>query len=197
MTRCDLQNPGARKTVCRVWRHLRARFPDDARVLAAIVKQIVPLTDAVVDEGASRGSMGGFSLIEEELAFYARVSEEHGQGYGTMKLPDADELTAGEVAHEMGHAFASCEDLITRDAPMGEWASQAVADMHAVRWGLLTLEEIRQRHARNVAALEPGEVNLQTAYMHHGPPPGGDWIELGDQRWRLREDFIFELMDRS
>ena len=75
---------------------------------------------------------------------------------------------------------------------MDEWDSEAAADMHAVRWGLLTLEDIRLRHADNVSSVQGLGVTCGAAWVHHGPVPGGSWIELAGARWRLREDFIFE-----
>jgi hypothetical protein len=180
MKRCELKNPNARKTLADVWRHLRARFPADARFLSAIITRMEPLTDGEAEDGTRGwwipdGTGTNFPLGSAEMhAWYNRLDRffdgtDHGKGYGMMKLPDDDALTAGVVAHEMGHAFASDEDETERRAPDSEWASEATADMHATRWGLLTLDDIRNRHAANVAAVDGA------AWVHHGPPPGGGW----------------------
>ncbi len=202
--RCStLENPNAREVLATVWRHLRAHFPADARFLAAIVKRIEPLPDEEVEDG-TRGwwkpdeTGSNFWLQSPEWqAWWGRLDRlfggaEHGRVYGTMELPDDERLTAADVAHEMGHAFTSDDDLAERNAPHDEWASEAAADMHAVRWGLLTCESIRRRHADNVAAVAGQSPTCGSAWQHHGPPPGGDWFETDGARWRLREDFVFE-----
>jgi hypothetical protein len=189
MKRCELQTPHGRETVAAVWQHLRDKFPSDAHILELIVKSIVPLRDVEIADG-TRGEWVAisFATFEEEKAFYSSVSEAHGRGYGIIKLMDTDDLTIKDVAHELGHAFTSDEDLVERGGP-DEWASEAAADMHAVRWGLLTLEDIRQRYQRNTAHV--GQEIGNPAWIHHGPPPGGGWIENDGARWWLQEDFVF------
>jgi len=193
MKRCELQNPSARNAVAAVWRHLRAHFPADARFLAAIVKRIVPVAEADA-EGGDCGQWldDAFLSLAEQIAWYERFGDEHGRGYGTMKLLDSDALSTLVVAHEMGHAFTSDEDLDDRGGP-DEWNSEAAADMHAVRWGLLTLEDIRHRFLRNLGEQE--DETCGAAWTHHGPVPGGDWFEDAGVRWRLGEDFVFERGD--
>lgn len=183
MKRCILKNPHARKTVAAVWRHLRAHFPDDARLLGRIITEIAPLS-AHTDDGATGGQWFLFPFEEYEEA------EEHGRGHGRMELSDDDQLTPNTVAHEMGHAFTSDEELIERGGPSDEWASEAAADMHAVRWGMLTLDDIRMRNERNE------ENALVDGVFHHGPVPGGGWVEIYGERWRLRDDFVFERTDK-
>ncbi len=115
-------------------------------------------------------------------------------GRHTMLLVDSDELDRGTVAHEMGHAITSDGDLRARRSPEPEWACEASADMHAVRWGLLSLEEIRRRFEENVAAARGQGVPEDAAWAHHGPPPGGQPFSVNGRWWRLREDFVFEEM---
>lgn len=190
MKRYKLKNPNARKTVAAVWRHLRAHFAEDARLLFRIIKEITPLSDYANDGGTNgQWFLFPFQDFGEQATFYRMNGGEHGQGYGRMELLDDNQLTPDIVAHEMGHAFTSEDDLYKRNGP-DEWASEAAADMHAVRWGLLTCESIRRRHAAAVAA-EAGN-----CWMHHGPPPGGGWIEYDGARWRLHENFEFERIDK-
>jgi hypothetical protein len=190
---CELHNPTARKTVGAVWRHLRANFLGDADFLAGIVKRIIPLS-AVEAAAGTQGQWNpaDFKSLDETVAFYRRFGDDHGQYFGVLELLDTAQLSTQVVAHELGHAFASLEDLMGRDAPTDEWASEAVADMHAVRWGLLTLDDIRQRHADNIAGPVAVELTTVTAWVHHGPVPGGGWIEIYGDRWRLSERFVFE-----
>jgi len=57
----------------------------------------------------------------------------------------------------------------------------------------LTCEEIRLRCEQNIAAVQGERFRSRAAWAHHGPPPGGNWMEVDGARWRLREeDFVFE-----
>ncbi len=191
MTHCTLQNEKARETVAYAWKHLRKHFPADARFLSAIIRSIAPLSDAEAADGTSgQWFPESFNSPEEQRAYYLRYGDA-GDGYGTLKLLDSTDITVGIVAHEMGHAFTSEDHLYERAAPDDAWAMEAAADMHAVRWGLLTIPDIRDRYERNTSA--PSEIDpLGTCWLHHGPPPGGDGFELWGRRWHLNEDFIFE-----
>lgn len=193
MKRCHLKNCKARHTVASVWRQLRKYHKTDARCLARIVKRIAPLSPNSAEDG-TEGKWTGepFSTYEEMLAFRTHVSSQHGQGYGSMELRDSDELSAHIVGHEFGHAFSSEDDLYERNAPSEEWASEAAADMHAMRWGLLTRDEIHRRYSDNLAAIEGLNSTHDCGLAHHGPPPGGGWFEIYGQCYRLTDDFVFE-----
>jgi hypothetical protein len=189
MVPCSLKNPVARSVVEKVWKHLRSHFPGDCRILTLIVKRI----DALTDEETEDGTMGQWCAIhfrdfEEERQWLEKVGAEHGQCDGVIFLLDSEKIDRGTLAHELGHAFSSLEDLSDRKSPIEEWASEAAADMHAVRWGLLTNEDIRQRYNRNVSKGS----GTNTAWGHHGPPPGGCLFEAYGIRYRLNEDFVFE-----
>ena len=181
----SLHNRHAKKVVADVWRHLQERFPDDARILSSIVQTIIP----VPPDQARTGTLGECVRLK-----WQAVGVEHGRGNVTIKLLDSKDLTVGVVAHEFGHAFSSEDDIYERSGPEDEWNSEAAADMHAVRWGLLTCEAIRDRHRRNTEGLQQGVETIGSAWKHHGPPPGGPSFEVYGNWWRLREsDFVFEV----
>ncbi len=195
MKPCLLNNASARQAVAAFWRHLRKEFPSDARFLYSIVTHIQPLTDEEADGTLGEWFLSPIQSWEEQQQY--NLLGDHGQGYGFMKLLDLPALTVAIVAHEMGHAFSTCEDQLDTNAPLDDWASEAAADKHAVRWGLLSIEEIHERHRCNFTGLEiTGDGR---ACHHHGPPPGGTWFDTCGARWRLREDFVFESLpvDRS
>lgn len=174
MRRFKLRNADARRCVAQVWKHLRQHHPEDARLLRALVRRI----EAVPEDDPLRADTVG----------------EWRAGRETILLADSEDLDIGTVAHEMGHAVTRDEELIARQSPRSEWACEASADMHAVRWGLLTLEDIRRRFEDNVAAARGKGVPEDAAWAHHGPPPGGQPFEICGTWWRLREDFVFEEM---
>jgi hypothetical protein len=193
MIPCELKNPAARNVVANVWRYLRKNFPNDACFLARIVTSISPLSEDEAGDGTQgRWRDEGFKNYDDQEIFFSGLGKEHGQTYGRILLLDTSELTVGTVAHELGHAFTSSIDLANRRAPTDEWASEAAADMHAVLWGLLTVEEIQLRYRNNVSFAQEQTMTHEPAWMHHGPPPGMDWVEIYGYRWRLRTDFVFE-----
>jgi hypothetical protein len=84
------------------------------------------------------------------------------------------ELVA-KLAHELGHACTTQDDLDARQSPEDEWASEWAADWYAVkRWGFgAEIESIRDNRDR----------------LHHGPSPGKPFsTETGD--YFLDEDYI-------
>lgn len=81
----------------------------------------------------------------------------------------------GIIAHELGHAAGTREDVDNRGGgPRGEeWAHEAVADMYAYRWGF----------AREIRRTEKSR-----EWTHHGILPGGtvefsDPLPDGTVRW--------------
>ena len=176
---------------------LRKRFPEDARILFGIVKAIIPLPDNETADGTCGEWIPGyFNSLEDQIGYFNRFGD-HGQGYGTLKLLDHDLLTADIIVHEFGHAFSTLEDQLDRGGPLAEWDCEAAADMHAVRWGLMDIQEIQRRHKGNVDAVMGEEFTCGAGWAHHGPVPGGDWMEFNGQRWRLTKDFVFEHIDNS
>jgi len=166
-------------------------------MLSLLIERIEPLTEEEMADGT-----GGqwielpFHSMEEQIAFYGRTGDDCDQYPGYLKLKDNDDLTVEEVAHEFGHAFTSGNDLWDRGGvPTEEWKYEACADMHAVRWGLMTIEHIAARHSNNVEAAQQIGPSDDPAWFHHGPVPGGDWVEFGGKRWRLTKDFVFEVVD--
>ncbi|MCX6991832.1 MAG: helix-turn-helix domain-containing protein [Kiritimatiellaeota bacterium] len=186
MKPCKLQNPTARKIVSQVWRHLRKNFPNDARILTLIVRGISPFNKREVLLGKTgQWNTLDFGSSNETRAWIASVGS-HGRWIGIIKLQDNDQLTIGDVAHEFGYAFTSGEDATRRCAPAIEWADEAAADMHVVRWGLLTCEDIRQRYASDI-----GNWGASARYC---PPPGMECDFYG-RHYRLTEGFVFERIE--
>lgn len=198
-TRCTLENKVARDAVAKVWRHLRAHWPNEARFLAWVVKHIEPLSRDDVEEG----TVGKWvvedhvnhlppdhSLRDQSVGIIEARLDRVKHGRGRVELADNDELTPAVVAHELGHAFTSWDDLRDRKAPTDEWASETAADMHATRWGLLTREDIMRRHEVNVAAESP------EGRLHHGPPPLVD-CEIYGVVYRVNDRFVYERIEQD
>jgi len=190
-TKCTLSDRHARKVVAQAWRHLRKHFPDDARILSVIVRRIVPLSDE--EEGA--GYVGFwirklFKTKAQQQAFEKRFK--HGQGFGFIKLVDNRDLTLASVAHELGHAFTSRADVLARCSPVSEWAHESVADLHAVRWGLLTFKDIEKRHGHEQAGRSYSRIGFGSeGRWHHGPHPSDTPFEYEGRKWVLSKDFVF------
>ena len=84
----------------------------------------------------------------------------------------------GVLAHELGHAVSTPEDVEVRSGLGREWGSELAADHHAARWGFGRL--IASRRSGRCAA-------------HHGPMPGEKVVvAFGEYRvtWRITEDRV-------
>lgn len=186
MKPCKLQNPVARKIVSHVCRHLRKNFPNDARILTIIVQGIKPFNKQEPTYGKTgRWNTIYLKYLDEARAWLEKVGG-HGRWPGIIKLQDNDGLTIGTVAHELGHAFTSDDEIKSRCAPTYDWANEVAADMHAMRWGLLTCKDIQRRNINNTGS--------RRSKFHYDLPPGAECVIYG-QPYRMTKDFIFERIE--
>lgn len=182
---CRLQCPEMRAAVVAVLDRIRDRFPDDHAILLRLVDGIDPLT---ADEAAD-GTLGWwkprrFGTFPERQAWLLDNGFDEWDGTrrpGTILLLDEPHKhTLATVAHELGHAVTTDDDLHDRgECPSDKWASELTADFHATRWG----------YAAEIAAHRP-----HRDWRHHCVGPG-EWFEdqLADglmHRFEVDSDYV-------
>ena len=133
--------------------------------------------------------------VKEVMAACFRRSEESGEdlpwwqdhespGFVDL-LPDHSLDLVAIVAHELGHAATTGDDLDERSALSAEWASECCADFYAHRWGFGP----ELRAARADASAD-----------HHGPGPNMEFTFETDgvvDRYRVTADFGVEFVQRE
>jgi hypothetical protein len=120
-----------------------------------------------------------FPKTVEELRADPRLAE--GITWGNLLL--APEIPAAKlvavIAHELGHALTTGEDLEDVGGPSDEWRSELAADRKAISWGFKVEIEASRKTS------DP---------IHHAV---GEWFEDCGRRWRVTEDLCLEEMGGS
>jgi hypothetical protein len=160
---CFLESAEAREAVRVVLEQIRERCPEDFSTLKSVVQKIVPLPP---EETASDGTLGHwvrYSPTGEPILVGLPFDE---PGPGELRIAEVQEHLVANIAHELGHACTTSEDVEKRgEMPEDEWASELTADWYAdKKWGFgAQIEEARPTRPLN----------------HHGPAPGDKFtIEL-------------------
>jgi hypothetical protein len=135
------------------------------------------------------------SDAKEVMAACFRRPEESGEGLPWWQdhespgfvdlLPQRSLDLVAIVAHELGHAATTEDDLYERSALPPEWASECCADFYAYRWGFGP----ELRAARPYASAG-----------HHGPGPDEEFTCESDgvvDRYRVTADFCVEFVQRE
>ena len=176
---CYLTEPTTRHAIRAVLRQIGEGFPQDLAKVKAGVRAFVALPDVE----AAAGTMGEYKVDDpgEDPASRFQV------GPGVVMLsrtayPALQDAIA-TVAHELGHAATTFDDVRRRGAfDTAEFASEAAADWYAYRWGfgraIATHRRLRD-------------------FGHHGPAPGSTYsVELpeGTYRYRVSRKFVCRLV---
>ena len=172
---CSIAAPELCEKIEDVLRAVRL-FPRDYVRLVARVVRFGTLTRAERTDG-TQGWWKRLPARKVLHPVYGEVWEDDDQRSGVITLaPDVDR---GTVAHELGHAAATEDDLARRHAPDDEWASELAADYYAYKWGF-GRDVASHRHTRRFA--------------HHCAGPG-QLISLGDQWFRVSRRFVMHPTD--
>lgn len=150
-----LKTPVARRALRIVLGQIRAKSPRDFFRLQDLVLSVRP-------RKWNDGTQGEFvkaKLRADDMGTLDRDSPRPGTVFVTEDKGEPEMI--GLLAHELGHACTTREDLDRRCAPDGEWASELSADWYAYKWGFGRFIS-RARRTRQ--------------WSHHGPTPGM-WIE--------------------
>lgn len=184
---CTLRCAESRATVDAVLTRIKERFPDDYAVLLKVVEAIAPVPQEEVAAGTGgQWVRRDFATMEEERGWFAghELPVDLTRRPGTVLVLDSPAGTAGLVAHELGHAFTTDDDIHDRgECPSEDWASELAADYHACRWGF----------AADIAADRPTR-----DWMHHCAAPG-DRIDCQEEnglwlRYEVGHDYVMRLV---
>ena len=192
---CRLRTELARHAVSRVLGRIGKRFPDDFARLSDRVRMIRPLpkrraADGTHGEWIARTfeqiywNADPFELSDE---IRLQWDEWHSGVVEVLEVGRTESQLLAVIAHELGHACSTREDISRRAAPFDEWGSEAAADWYAYRWGF----------GRYI-----GAGRKSRSLGHHGPGPGKtvDWSgEQGTTTYKLTSNFVYRLIppDRS
>jgi hypothetical protein len=148
------------------------RFPDD---FARLTTRVLGFRD--LSSGAADDSRGRW-LTDDAGPVPNRESQ------GFVELSPCDRAVVALVAHELGHAVATDDDVEQRATIDSEWAEEMTADYYAHKWGFGAAIEASRR---------------ERCWLHHGPAPSSEFeVNLEDParvlRYRVTRDFRFELV---
>ena len=173
---CAVDNPDICAAIDTVLDSIRERAPRDLeRVRARVVG-----FEALTPQECGYGTCGWFKHLPLRLIkhpVFGDVLEDDDQCQGIIALaPDADVVAV--AAHELGHAATTEDDMIRRQAPDEEWASELAADYYAYKWGF----------GRAIAKQRP-----RRYIGHHAAGPGqriGMTSAQGEHWWRISRRFV-------
>lgn len=150
--RCTITDSLLRDALYVVLGTVREQHPDDFARLRRRVKRLAVLPRSVKNARGRWRARRGVILLS----------------------PIAEDLLA-VVAHELGHACTTAEDMAKRKVAGRDWAIELSADSYVLKWGLgQSLDQIRPY--RNA--------------QHHGPAPGAT-VRLNGCQYRLTRQLLF------
>jgi hypothetical protein len=184
---CRLRNAISRRTVAKVLRQIKQRFPKDFARLSSRVQMIRPLpkqkmTDGTVGEWVGRtfGQARGSDNVFDQPANIRLQWDECESGIvELLETGQTEDEFMANAVHEFGHACSMTKDIERRRAPSDEWGSEAAADWYGYKWGFGKL----------LAA-----VRKKRRLAHHGPGPG-QRVETDGCAYKLSRNFIYHVCD--
>jgi hypothetical protein len=153
--KCSLSNRGC-ALFHKVLKQIQQKRPNDFKKLQRLVQVIK----------RRKWNDGTLGKVERRNDIFAGDGPMYEIGHPIVVCLDErqpDTSLIATIAHELGHACSTRDDMERRGIPDSNYASELIADWYAYKWGF----------GRVIAG-----VRLIRDAGHHGPVPGS-WIELG------------------
>ncbi len=162
---CELTEPTWRKAIRTVLTRIRDRRPNDCETLKLKVLRFEPLPERAKRSVGARWTVLARDKLGRGKRSHARRVWNWETHQGTVQLrvpaPSDMRVAVATVAHELGHAATRQQEVTRRYRKYSHqpgWALEAVADMHAYKWGCAREIRYDHRFVRDV--------------RHHGFLPG-------------------------